>query len=448
MPTTRRRLAQLKETMSIRTGKTTIGARLTTAAALTAIVLAACSTNTESSDPITRTPESATTASTASGTGRSVGSTSPLAGYDTHFDTDDLTWMSNEERVITLADNATSSDAEGVTVASNTVTITEGGVYRISGSLSDGRLIVSAPDDNTVTLIFDRVSISSSTGPAVAVTSADEVTIYTESGTENSVADASGYTVDEESTPVAAIASASDLTIAGDGALNVTGNTNDGINTSDGLVITSASLTVSAVDDAIRGKDYIVVDGATITATSGGDGLKSDNIEDAERGWVLIGGGDITIAAGSDGIDAEQAMEISGGTVAITQSDEGIESHQLTISGGTIDIVASDDGLNATEFIDNTFSEDDDGSLITISGGTVTITAGSDGLDSNGSIALTGGTITIWSGQAGEGDAVDANAQVTLDGATVTANGMDITSADQIASRMGGPGGIGGPRPR
>ena len=103
---------------------------------------------------------------------------------------------------------------------------------------------------------------------------------------------------------------------------------------------------------------------------------------------------------------------------------------------------------STTEFIDNTFSEDDDGSLITISGGTVTITAGSDGLDSNGSIALTGGTITIWSGQAGEGDAVDANAQVTLNDATVTANRMDITSADQIASRMGGPGGIGGPRPR
>lgn len=440
--------------MSIRTGKTAISARITIAAALTAIVLAACGTNTDSAAPIAQTPESVATASAASDTGHAVGSTTAytmsgttaLVGYDTHFDADDLTWMSNEETVITLADNASTSDGAGVTVSSNTVTITEGGVYRISGSLSDGQLIVSAPDDETVTLVFDGVSISSSTGPAVAVTSADEVTIYTESGSENSVADGSGYTVDDDSTPVAAIASASDLTIAGDGALSVTGNTNDGINTSDGLVIVSGSLSIDAVDDAIRGKDYIVVYEATITASAGGDGLKSDNIEDAERGWVLIGGGDITIAAGSDGIDAEQAMEMSAGTLTITQSDEGIESHQLTISGGTIDIVASDDGLNATEFIDNTFSEDDDGSLMTISGGTVTITAGSDGLDSNGSIALTGGTITIWSGQAGEGDAVDANGQVTLDGAGVTANGTEITSADQIASRMGGPGGFGGPR--
>lgn len=48
----------------------------------------------------------------------------------------------------------TLSDAEG------SVRITEAGTYRVSGSLSDGQIVVDAPEDAKVKLILDGVQIS------------------------------------------------------------------------------------------------------------------------------------------------------------------------------------------------------------------------------------------------------------------------------------------------
>ena len=73
------------------------------------------------------------------------------------------------------------------------------------------------------------------------------------------------------------------------------------------------------------------------------------------------------------------------------------------ISGGTIDITASDDGLNAAGGNDQSgmdgfggdmFSADED-AWITISGGTVTIDATGDGIDSNGDLTVSGGNIFV-----------------------------------------------------
>ena len=73
----------------------------------------------------------------------------------------------------------------------------------------------------------------------------------------------------------------------------------------------------------------------------------------------------------------------------------------MEISDGTIDITASDDGLNAAGGNDQSgmdgfggdmFSADED-AWITISGGTVTIDATGDGIDSNGDLTVSGGTL-------------------------------------------------------
>lgn len=387
-----------------------------------------------------------------------------LTTLDTHFDADDPTWDTAEEQSIDLADAGSTSDSDGVTVDGSTVTVTQGGVYRVSGTLTDGQLVVAAPDDQTVTIILDGASITSGTGPALSVTSADEVTLFLEEGSSNSVEDGSGYEVADDATPVAAIASASDLTIAGSGALSVVGTSNDGISSKDGLVIVGGDLTVTAADDAIRGKDYVSITGGSFEVTSGGDAIKSDNYEDQDRGWVLITAGTFSIDAGDDGIDAEQAIEVLDGTLGIARSTEGMEAANVMIAGGTVDITASDDGINATaattaedaaeEETDTGTTdarqqgpggggEEDDGSLLSISGGSLTIDADFDGLDSNGTISLTGGDMTITSADNGGDSPVDANGEITFDGATLTANGTEITSVDELGTEMGGGPGRG-----
>lgn len=448
-------------------GRTRGGIRRTMAAVAVgaaALALAACGPETAITASQSSSAASTTTSSTTSTASSPMLSSLDLTSLDTHFDEDDLTWEVAEEQSITLADEGSSSDSDDVTVDDSTITITQAGVYRVSGSLTDGRLVVAAPDDQTVTIILDNASITSSTGPALSVTSADETMLYLEEGSSNTVQDGSDYEVADDVTPVAAIASASDLTIAGSGALSVIGTMNDGISSNDGLVIAGGDLTVTAADDALRGKDYVDITGGTFDITSGGDAIKSDNYEDEDRGWVLITAGTFTIDAGDDGIDAEQAIEMIDGTFTIEKSTEGLEAANVMIGGGTVDITASDDGINATaattaeeaataeEATAETTDarqqgpggggEEDDGSWLSISGGTVTIEADVDGLDSNGSTSLTGGTITITSADNGGDSPVDSNGEVTFDGVTLTANGTEIASADDLASEMGaGPGG-------
>ena len=104
----------------------------------------------------------------------------------------------------------------------------------------------------------------------------------------------------------------------------------------------------------------------------------------------------------------------------------------MEISGGTIDITAGDDGLNAAGGNDQSgmggfggdmFSADED-AWITISGGTVTIDATGDGIDSNGDLTVSGGTICV-SGPSNNGNgALDYNGTATITGGTLVAAGM------------------------
>lgn len=373
-----------------------------------------------------------------------------LSSIDTHVDEDDLTWNTSEEQAIALADAGSTTDSSAVTVDGSTVTITAGGVYRVSGTLSDGQLVIAAPEDESVTVILDGASITSSTGPAISVTSADETTLYLAVGTESTVADGSGYTVADDATPVAAIASTADLTLAGEGSLSVTGNTNDGISSVDGLAILGGTLSVTAADDGIRGKDYVTISDGEITITAGGDALKADNAADADRGWILVSGGTLTLDAGDDAVKGEQAVEISGGTVSVASSTEGIESAAIVISGGDVSVTSSDDGLNAVASEDAETSDDaetssafgpgggmgDDGSTLTISGGTLAVDAEGDGLDSNGSLTIAGGMITV-NGPTNAGNgAVDVNGTYTVTGGslvTADAGGMVVTPGENSA---------------
>ena len=185
----------------------------------------------------------------------------------THEDPDDYTWDAASEFAVTLADGATSG-GNGLEVDGDVVTITRAGTYRISGTLSDGQIVVETAEQDVVRLVLDGVDVSSSTGAALAVLDAGKVVVILEAGSQNALADAATYvfaSADEDELN-AAVHSAADFTISGDGSLAVTGRFNDGIAGKDGLVIAGGTITVDAADDGICGKDYLVVTGGTLTS--------------------------------------------------------------------------------------------------------------------------------------------------------------------------------------
>ena len=85
---------------------------------------------------------------------------------------------------ITLSNDSSTTTSPAVAISGNTVTIQGEGVYILSGSLSDGMIIVDAPDTDKVQLVLNGVTITSATSAAIYVREADKVFITTAAGTD------------------------------------------------------------------------------------------------------------------------------------------------------------------------------------------------------------------------------------------------------------------------
>ena len=335
-----------KKILTSATSVTLLAALALTGCSTTSNALASGTTAADSSVGTTATTSSATATDTAASS--SSFSTNVKSGekldVDTHYSEQDLSWDTSSETAIDLS-NPTATD--GVTVEDGTLTITKAGTYKLSGEYQ-GQIKVETADSDAVRLVLDNANITNSSGAALNVVNADEVILYSASGTTNTISDGADYTATGENDPDAVVYSKADLTIAGEGTLKVNGNHEDGIHTSDGLVIASGTLEVNAANTGIKGKDYVDILGGTINVTAQQDGIKSTNDTDEGKGWTRLSNGTVTVNAGDDGFKASRVVEISGGSLTVEQSDEGIEAQYINISGGDVNVTSADDGMNAS----------------------------------------------------------------------------------------------------
>ena len=335
-----------KKILTSATSVTLLAALALTGCSTTSNALASGTTAADSSVGTTATTSSATATNTAASS--SSFSTNVKSGekldVDTHYSEQDLSWDASSETAIDLS-NPTATD--GVTVEDGTLTITKAGTYKLSGEYQ-GQIKVETADSDAVRLVLDNANITNSSGAALNVVDADEVILYSASGTTNTISDGADYTATGEDDPDAVVYSKADLTIAGEGTLKVNGNHEDGIHTSDGLVIASGTLEVNAANTGIKGKDYVDILGGTINVTAQQDGIKSTNDTDEGKGWTRLSNGTVTVNAGDDGFKASRVVEISGGSLTVEQSDEGIEAQYINVSGGDVNVTSADDGMNAS----------------------------------------------------------------------------------------------------
>jgi predicted small lipoprotein YifL len=352
-----------------------------------------------------------------------------------HDNEQDYLSDSSHETRIALNGNSITVDGDGVTADGSKVTITSAGTYRISGSLSDGQIVVDTDDAETVRLVLDGVNIHSYTGAPLYVMAAEATMIVLAEDSANTISDAEAYVFEnaEEDEPNAAIFSKDDLTIYGDGSLTVEGNYNDGIASKDGLIIAGGTITVRSVDDGIRGKDYLVVKGGYITVDAQGDGLKSDNDQDATEGYISVETGVIDITCGGDAIQAQTDVVIRDGKFTLS-SGGGSNSHinedtsakgikagvNVTIDGGTFTIDCADDAIHSNEHM-------------VINGGTFVLASGDDAMHADATLTINGGDILITDSYEG------------IESAVITINGgnIDITSWDDGVNVSAGKDGSG-----
>lgn len=361
-------------------------------------------------------------------------------------------WHAESASTITFTNNTIKSSDKSISIKDKVLTITEGGTYVFTGSLTDGQIIVDAKEDENVQLVLKDVEFTSAQQSAIFIKTAKNVFLTVAEGTTNTISDSSNYTIAEDGssdTPDAAIYSKTDLIINGTGTLTVNGNYQDAIHSKDDLEIIGTTLIIQAVSDGIKGKDSICIHSGNFTITAGVDAFKANNSNDGAKGYIIIDGGTFMISAGSDGMEAISHLVINDGTISITKSCEGLEGQNITIAGGTIDIVSTDDGINicgtksssmktekeafGQKPMGGGFDETTEGMLL-ISGGTLTVTAEGDGLDSNGSIQMTGGSVTVF-GPTNDGNgSLDYNGTFLICGGTLITAGSSgmaqTTSAD------------------
>lgn len=280
-----------------------------------------------------------TSTTTASGGETTI--TSGITKEDT-----DVTHADDAEnyRVSITGDFTVKSDtSDGVTQSGSVYTITKAGEYTVAGLLSEGQLIVDAGDEDEVTIVLNGTSITCSSGSPIYVKNASEVKIKSEENSFNEVIDNRAEATEDSSDDAgnAAIYATCDLKLVGKGALVVTGNYNNGIQSKDDLSIKNVIVKVTAVNNAVKGNDAVDIESGNIIAISAkGDGIKTSNSSISnkgnQKGIVTITGGNIDVYAACDGIDAAYGVDISDdGNLNIYTDTYSEYSEEVTTSGSS-----------------------------------------------------------------------------------------------------------------
>ena len=286
------------------------------------------------------------------GCARNSTSTTTASGGETTITSD----ITKEDTDVTHADDAenyrvsitgdftiTSDTSDGITQSGSVYTITKAGEYTVAGLLSEGQLIVDAGDEDEVTIVLNGTSVTCSTGSPIYVKNASEVKIKSEENSFNEVIDNRAEATEDSSddTGNAAIYAACDLKLVGKGALVVTANYNNGIQSKDDLSIKNVIVKVTAVNNSVKGNDAVDIESGNVIAISAkGDGIKTSNSslsnKGNRKGIVTITGGNIDVYAACDGIGAAYGVDISGdGNLNIYTDTYSEYSEEVTTSGSS-----------------------------------------------------------------------------------------------------------------
>ena len=348
------------------------------------------------------------------------------------------TYDESEAVKITLSGKTAACNSSNVQIEDEVVTIKAAGVYVLSGTLTDGTIVVDAGDDDKVQLVLDGVSITAADYAAIYAKNADKVFVTLAEGAENSLTVSGDYVQTDDNNVDAVIFAKCDLTLGGTGSLTVKDTTGHGIVSKDDLVVTGGTYTIDSQDHCLNAKDSVRIADGTFNLSCDEDGIHAGN-DDQQDGYVYIEGGDINISVGDDALHAEGLLIITGGDIDVSKSCEGVEGYKILVTGGDIDVISSDDGFNAAggssgsgdnhdgfgggPGMGGVDMDADSDAYILITGGTININADGDGIDSNGCIGITGGSVYVLGSSDNGNGAMDYGICAAITGGEIVAVG-------------------------
>lgn len=344
---------------------------------------------------------------------------------------------------ITAENGNISIDGSGASVKSQALTISNKGVYVLSGDFADGITIDAR--GAAVYVVLNNANITNSNGACIYAKAVDTLYLASMSNTTNTLADGEDYSENYGTEDVdAAVYSKGNLALIGDGKIEIVSNHYHGIHSKDYLQVLSGEYLVSAIRNGVMGKDYVAIKDGTLNITSGNDGIKSNQDTDTKLGYIVIDGGNITVNATGDAIHAETRISISGGALNLTTgggakitstnqewgrwgdtsnansesntSAKGIKAEKyILIDGGNITLNTSDDAIHSN-------------TNVVINNGDITINSGDDGIHADSSLIVNNGNVDI--AQSYEG--------IEAESVTVNDGNISVVASDDGFNAAGG----------
>lgn len=367
-----------------------------------------------------------------------------LLAADMFTDSDlDASWDASTAVSVALSDTGSTASADSVKIDGSTITLSEEGTYVLSGSLSNGQIVVEAPKTAKLQVVLNGVTISSETSAAIYVKQADKVFLTLADGSVNTLSTSNEYVAIDDNNIDSVIFAKEDLTVNGTGSLSISSAFGHGIVSKDDLVIANGTYTIATASHGLAGKDSVRIADGSFTITSGKDGIHAENADDATLGFLFVADGTFDITAQTDGFDAASVLQIEGGSYhlvtgggsanAVTTKEEnqrpnfGERRQQGTTSEATSQVQAAPtaqaEAQTPAESAESTDTAADTpstkglkaGSDLIVKAGSFVIDSADDTLHSNANVLVQDGDFTLTSGD----DGIHADTNTTISGGTI-----------------------------
>lgn len=401
-----------------------------------------------------------------------------------NYDADDLdeSWSEGKATIIKCNGESSEISGNGIQADGNILKITQAGTYVFSGKMSDGQIQVNADKNDVVHIVLGGLTASSGSSSVIYGIQSKKIVITLAKGQENVLNDASSYVYKNvsEDEPNACIFSKDDVSINGEGSLEIYGNYGDGICSKGDLKIINGTYRITAAQNGLQAETVLQINGGSGSITSGGgssnasydengqiqekwgqwggqmgeqepadsempgdgrtpveesgitteDSGSSDSAKGLKGGvGIYLNGGDFTIDSSDDSIHCNGSVTVNDGTYIMDSGDDGIHADQaLRINGGILQINKSYEGLEGmtVDIRDGEINVTsiDDG--INSAGGSDTLKNGRPGQNSFASeddcwIRISGGDIYV----KASGDGIDSNRNLYMDGGMLVVEGPE-----------------------
>ena len=356
-----------------------------------------------------------------------------------------------QDKLIVFSKEEISTQGSGISLDGNIVTVSEDGIYKLSGESSDARIVVNAPENAKIQLVLNGLTLESKEQAPIYIKACNKVFITVEE--ESTLVNGGTYTQIDENNIDGVIFSKEDLTINGKGILNIEANKGNGIVCKDDLVVTNLTMNINCENHGLDANNSVRIKDASIKINSQNDGIHSEHGEDESLGYIYISYGNIEISSMGDGFDASSTVQIVDGNIKISttqnqngNSNKGVKAEgTVQIEKGTISISSIDDSIHSNN-------------TVNIFGGIITIETGDDGIHADETLVVNNGEINILKSYEGlEAHTININGgKITLkssDDGINAAGGSDQSGTggnfggdnfQRPGTRPGGMGGMGG----